>query len=46
MAAAVRVVHLVAKTHLDLGFTALASEVEARYLEEFFPRAIAVAVSL
>src|SRR5690349_5372304 len=25
----VRVVHLVAKTHLDLGFTALASEVEA-----------------
>lgn len=34
------VVHVVAKTHLDLGFTALAAEVEARYLTEFFPRAI------
>lgn len=41
-----RVVHLVAKAHLDLGFTALASEVEARYLEEFFPRALRVAAEL
>jgi hypothetical protein len=40
------VVHLVAKTHLDLGFTALASEVERQYLEDFFPRAVAVAASL
>lgn len=42
----VRVVHLVAKTHLDLGFTALASEVEERYLTDFFPRAIATAAEL
>ncbi|MCU1371126.1 MAG: hypothetical protein JWO77_2320 [Ilumatobacteraceae bacterium] len=42
----VRVVHLVAKTHLDLGFTALASEVEAQYLEDFFPRAVAAASEL
>lgn len=42
----VRVVHVVAKTHLDLGFTALASEVEVAYLEEFFPRAIATAAGL
>ena len=42
----VRVVHLVAKTHLDLGFTALAAEVEQQYLEDFFPRAVAVASDL
>lgn len=42
----VRTVHLVAKTHLDLGFTALAAEVEARYLGELFPRAIATAAAL
>lgn len=42
----IRVVHLVAKTHLDLGFTALASEVEQQYLDDFFPRAIAVASEL
>ncbi|WP_421120454.1 hypothetical protein ACE2AJ_03795 [Aquihabitans daechungensis] len=42
----IREVHLVAKTHLDLGFTALAAEVEAQYLDDFFPRAIAVARSL
>jgi hypothetical protein len=42
----IRVVHLVAKTHLDLGFTALAGEVEQQYLEDFFPRAIAVAAAL
>ncbi|HWJ98972.1 MAG TPA: hypothetical protein VNQ33_12485, partial [Acidimicrobiales bacterium] len=42
----IRVVHLVAKTHLDLGFTALAAEVEQQYLEEFFPRAVAVADEL
>ena len=39
-------VHVVAKTHLDLGFTALAAEVEQRYLTDFFPRAIAVAEEL
>lgn len=42
----IRVVHLVAKTHLDLGFTALASEVEQQYLDDFFPRAVAVASEL
>ena len=42
----IRVVHLVAKTHLDLGFTALASEVERQYLDDFFPRAVAVAAEL
>ena len=41
-----RVVHLVAKTHLDLGFTALAAEVEAQYLDDFFPRALRVAAEL
>jgi hypothetical protein len=42
----VRRVHLVAKTHLDLGFTALASEVEASYLGDLFPRALATAREL
>ena len=42
----VRVVHLVAKTHLDLGFTALAAEVEARYVHDLFPRAIWTAEAL
>lgn len=36
----------VAKTHLDLGFTALAAEVESRYLTDFFPRAVATAEAL
>lgn len=43
---AATVVHVVAKTHLDLGFTALASEVEERYLTELFPRALATAAAL
>lgn len=37
---------VVAKTHLDVGFTDLASVVRQRYLDEFFPRAIAVAAEL
>ncbi len=37
---------MVAKSHLDLGFTALAAEVEARYLRAFFPSAIATAAEL
>ncbi|MCU1453543.1 MAG: hypothetical protein JWN46_1689, partial [Acidimicrobiales bacterium] len=41
-----RTVHLVAKTHLDLGFTGLAAEVADQYLEDFFPRAMAVAAEL
>jgi len=39
-------VHLVAKTHLDLGFTALAVEVADQYVHDFFPRAIDVSVEL
>lgn len=42
----VREVLYVAKTHLDVGFTDLASAVRQRYLEEFFPRAMAVAEEL
>ncbi|QXC61518.1 DUF5054 domain-containing protein [Aquihabitans sp. G128] len=38
----VAVVHVVAKTHLDLGFTALAAEVAQQYVDDFFPRAVAV----
>ena len=39
----VLVVH---KTHLDVGFTDLAAVVRRRYLEEFFPRAMATAAAL
>lgn len=42
----IRLVHVVAKAHLDLGFTALASEVAARYVTDFFPRAIDTATDL
>ena len=35
-----------AKTHLDLGFTALAAEVAAQYVNDFFPRALATAAAL
>lgn len=34
------------KTHLDVGFTDLASRVRRRYLEDFFPRALSVASEL
>lgn len=37
---------VVAKTHLDVGFTDLAAVVRRRYLDEFFPRAVAVAAEL
>ena len=37
---AAETVHLIFKTHLDLGFTALAGDVRARYHEDFIPRAI------
>jgi hypothetical protein len=42
----IETVHVVAKAHLDLGFTALAAEVERRYLAEWFPQAIATAGEL
>lgn len=37
---------MVAKTHLDLGFTDLASAVTEQYLVDFFPRALSVADAL
>lgn len=37
---AIRRVHVVFKTHLDVGFTAPAREVVARYMEEFVPAAL------
>lgn len=46
MTEGVRVVHVVAKTHLDLGFTGLVKEVAARYVTDFVPRAIATAAEL
>jgi len=44
--APVRTVHLVAKTHLDVGFTAPAAEVVATYVEHFIPAALARAAEL
>ena len=41
-----RRVLVVAKTHLDVGFTDLAERVRRRYLDDFFPRAMAVAAEL
>jgi hypothetical protein len=42
----IRRVHLVFKTHLDVGFTDLAANVIARYLDDYIPRALALAKSL
>lgn len=42
----VRVVHLVTKNHLDLGFTALATEVADHYVDSAFPQAMATAGTL
>lgn len=39
-------VHLVAKTHLDVGFTALATEVVDTYVEHYIPAALALAAEL
>src|SRR5215212_4667173 len=40
------VVHLVFKTHLDIGFTDFARNVVASYFDDFIPRALAVAEEL
>jgi hypothetical protein len=40
------VIHLVFKTHLDIGFTDLARNVVRRYFTDFIPRAIAAADEL
>ncbi len=39
----IKKLHLIFKTHLDLGFTDLAAEVERKYFEEYFPAAIQLA---
>jgi hypothetical protein len=39
-------VHVIFKTHLDVGYTDLASKVEQRYIAEFIPKAIAVGEQL
>ena len=41
--ARVATVLVVSKTHLDVGFTGTAAQVRARYLDEYFPRAMSVA---
>jgi len=42
----IRRVHLIFKTHLDLGFTDFARNVTTRYFQEFIPRALRVAQEL
>lgn len=39
-------VHVVFKTHLDIGFTNLAAHVLRQYMEEYIPKAIALADTL
>ncbi|MBT6145718.1 MAG: glycoside hydrolase, partial [Gemmatimonadetes bacterium] len=38
-----KTLHVIFKTHLDLGFTGMAQDVCSRYLEEFIPRALDLA---
>lgn len=42
----VKKVHIIFKTHLDIGFTDLSSVVERRYIENFIPKAIDLAEQL
>ena len=42
----IRKVHIIFKTHLDIGFTDLSSIVERKYIENFIPKAIDVAQQL
>lgn len=42
----IRKVHIIFKTHLDIGFTDLSSVVERKYIENFIPKAIDVAQQL
>ena len=39
----IKVVHLIFKTHLDIGFTDYARNVVQQYFEDFIPRAIETA---
>jgi len=41
-----REIHIIFKTHLDLGFTDLAQNVKSNYFNDFFPRAIDLAREL
>jgi hypothetical protein len=41
-----RLIHVVFKTHLDIGFTDLAARVTENYLQVFIPRAIETAAEL
>lgn len=38
----VKKVHLIFKTHLDIGFTGLSSEIEQQYIHEFIPKTLAI----
>ncbi|MDR0844677.1 MAG: DUF5054 domain-containing protein, partial [Tannerella sp.] len=40
--AEVEKVHVIFKTHLDIGYTDFASKVEQRYIDEFIPKALAL----
>lgn len=42
----IKKVHIVFKTHLDIGFTDISSVVERKYIENFIPKAIEVAQQL
>lgn len=42
----IKTVHIVYKTHLDVGFTDYAANVVNRYIDDYFPRAIALANEL
>ena len=42
----IKTVHIVYKTHLDVGFTDYAANVVKRYIDDYFPRAIDLANEL
>jgi len=44
--AEIEIVHVIFKTHLDIGFTHLAEHVVTQYMEEYIPKAIALAEQL
>ena len=46
MTTAVQTVHIVFKTHLDLGFTDLAANVRRAYFEHYIPAALNLAARL
>ena len=42
----IKTIHLIFKTHLDIGFTDYARNVTAQYMAHFIPRAIETAATL